>query len=56
MTRATWNGTTIAESDDTVVVEGFMARDGSPNASGGRVTFTDGRRVFTAADEDARPQ
>lgn len=22
MTRATWNGTTIAESDDTVVVEG----------------------------------
>ncbi|KAB7745355.1 DUF427 domain-containing protein [Nostocoides sp. F2B08] len=22
MTRATWNGTTIAESDDTVIVEG----------------------------------
>jgi len=41
---------------DTIVVEGFLARDGSPNASGGRVTFADGRRVFTAADEDARPQ
>ena len=41
---------------DTIVVEGFLARDGSANASGGRVTFTDGRRVFTAADEDARPQ
>ena len=41
---------------DTIVVEGFMARDGSANASGGRVTFADGRRVFTAADEDARPQ
>jgi hypothetical protein len=41
---------------DTIIVEGFLARDGSPNASGGRVTFADGRRVFTAADEDARPQ
>lgn len=37
---------------DVVVVEGFRARDGSTNASGGSVTFTDGRRVFTAAAED----
>jgi len=38
---------------DVVVVEGFRARDGSNNASGGSVTFTDGRRVFTASSEDA---
>ena len=37
---------------DVVVVEGFRARDGSNNASGGSVTFADGRRVFTAAQED----
>lgn len=40
----------------TVVVEGFRARDGSTNASGGRVTFEDGRQVFTASAEDVRPQ
>ena len=40
---------------DTVIVEGFRARDGSNNASGGVVTFTDGRRVFTASPEDAKP-
>jgi Family of unknown function (DUF6152) len=36
-----------------VNVEGFRARDGSNNASGGRVTFADGRNVFTASSEDA---
>jgi hypothetical protein len=41
---------------DTVIVEGFRARDGSPNASGGRVTFEDGSQVFTASVEDARPE
>ena len=40
---------------DTVVVEGFRARDGSTNASGGRVTFPDGRSVFTASSEDKAP-
>lgn len=38
-----------------VNVEGFLARDGSNNASGGRVTFPDGRNVFTASNEDAVP-
>src|ERR1700733_6614790 len=33
-----------------VSVEGFRARDGSHNASGGKVTFTDGRSVFASAD------
>ena len=40
---------------DVVKVDGFRARDGSNNASGGRVTFSDGRSVFTASAEDARP-
>jgi hypothetical protein len=40
---------------DVVVVEGFRARDGSNNASGGRVTFADGRSVFTASSEDKAP-
>jgi hypothetical protein len=41
---------------DVVVVEGFRARDGSNNASGGRVTFADGRSVFTASNEDRAPR
>jgi hypothetical protein len=41
---------------DVVVVEGFRARDGSNNASGGRVTFADGRSVFTASREDQTPK
>jgi Family of unknown function (DUF6152) len=44
------------KSGDTVVVEGFRARDGSNNASGGRVTFPDGRSVFTASNEDKAPR
>jgi hypothetical protein len=41
---------------DVIVVEGFRARDGSNNASGGRVTFADGRSVFTASREDQTPK
>src|SRR5215831_8219008 len=37
-----------------VNVEGSRARDGSNNASGRRVTFEDGRNVFTAAAEGGR--
>lgn len=40
---------------DVVRVQGFRARDGSTNASGGKVTFADGRSVFTASAEDVRP-
>ena len=43
---------TALKVGDTIIVEGFRARDGSNNASGGLVTFTNGRRVFTAAAED----
>src|SRR5688572_8289000 len=37
-----------------VNVEGSRARDGSNNASGRSVTFSDGRNVFTATNEVAR--
>ena len=40
---------------DTIVVEGFRAKDGSCNASGGRITFTDGRNVLTAGAQDRVP-
>ena len=40
---------------ETVVVEGFRAKDGSNNASGGRVTFPDGRNVLTAGAQDRTP-
>jgi hypothetical protein len=46
----------VLKAGDTVVVEGFRARDGSNNASGGRVTFPDGRSVFTASNEDKAPR
>ena len=39
----------------TIKGEGFRARDGSNNASGGKVTFPDGRMVFTASSEDKLP-
>ena len=40
---------------ETVVVEGFRSKDGSNNASGGRVTFPDGRNVLTAGSQDRVP-
>jgi hypothetical protein len=46
---------TAMKPGDVVIVEGFRARDGSTNASGGSVTFADGRRVFTAAPQDKAP-
>jgi hypothetical protein len=47
---------TALKAGDVVVVEGFRARDGSNNASGGTVTFSDGRKAFTASNEDAVPK
>jgi hypothetical protein len=41
---------------DTIKVEGFLAKDGSANASGDKVTFSDGRQVFTASADDNRPK
>jgi hypothetical protein len=47
---------TALKVGDVITVEGFRARDGSNNASGGRVTFADGRQVFTASPEDQAPK
>ena len=44
------------KAGDMVKVDGFRARDGSNNASGGKVTFSDGRSVFTASNEDRAPR
>jgi len=46
----------VLKLGEELVVEGFRARDGSNNASGGKVTFADGRSVFTASAEDAVPK
>ena len=46
----------VLKIGDTIKVEGFLAKDGSANASGGRVTFADGRQVFTASAEDSVPK
>jgi hypothetical protein len=46
----------VLQLGTTVVVRGFRAKDGSNNASGGTVTFPDGRQVFTAGAEDKLPE
>ena len=46
---------TVIKAGMTISVEGFRAKDGSNNASGGKVTFPDGRNVFTAGAEDKLP-
>lgn len=45
----------VLKIGSVIHVQGFRARDGSNNASGGTITFSDGRRVLTAATEDAVP-
>ncbi|MBV9772222.1 MAG: hypothetical protein JOZ32_21800 [Bryobacterales bacterium] len=35
----------------TIHVEGFRAKDGTDNANGSKVTFPDGRMVFTSSQE-----
>ena len=40
---------------ETVVVEGFRSKDGTNNASGGRLTYPDGRQVLTAGSQDRVP-
>jgi hypothetical protein len=39
----------------TIDVEGFRAKDGSDNAFGSKVTFPDGRMVFTSSQEPGQP-
>jgi hypothetical protein len=46
----------VLKLGSTIRVEGFRAKDGSNNANGGKVTFADGRSVFTASAEDKTPR
>src|SRR5437588_9208315 len=46
----------VLKVGDMIKVEGFRAKDGSNNASGGNVTFADGKKVFAGAAEDVVPQ
>ena len=46
----------VLKPGDVIKVKGFRAKDGTNNASGGNVTFADGRKVFAGAAEDAVPQ
>ena len=46
----------VLKIGDTIIVEGFRAKDNSNNASGGNVTFADGRKVFAGSAEDAAPR
>ena len=41
---------------EVIKVDGFRAKDGTNNGSGGRITYADGRQAFTAAQEDANPE
>ena len=45
----------VIQEGMTITVEGFRSKDGSNNANGARVTFPDGRSVFTAGSEDSIP-
>jgi hypothetical protein len=46
----------VLKVGDVIRVTGFRAKDGSNNASGGNVTFADGRQVFAGAAEDVVPK
>ena len=45
----------VLQPGTVVVVEGFRAKDASNNANGNKVTFQDGRSVFTASGEERTP-
>jgi hypothetical protein len=46
----------VLKVGDVIKVEGFRAKDGSNNGSGGNVTFADGRKVFAGSAEDVAPR
>src|SRR5437667_11473738 len=46
----------VLKPGDTVKVEGFRAKDGSNNASGGTVTLADRTKVFPGPAEDVLTQ
>ena len=51
LARRGWKKDSLKEGDQ-ITIQAFRAKDGSNNASGRKVTFPDGRDVFTASAED----
>jgi Family of unknown function (DUF6152) len=43
------------KADDEIVIEGFLAKDGSHTANARSVQTPDGRRFFTGATDDGAP-
>jgi hypothetical protein len=41
---------------DSILVEGYLAKDGSKLANARQITLADGRKVFAGAAEDGGPQ
>jgi hypothetical protein len=41
---------------DAVIVEGYLAKDGSSLANARQVTLADGRKVFAGSSDDGGPQ
>ena len=45
----------VLKVGDVIKVEGFRAKDGSNNASGGNVTFADGKKLFLGSSGTGAP-
>jgi hypothetical protein len=43
------------KTGDTVVVEGYLAKDGSKLANARQVSLTDGRKLFAGSSDDGGP-
>jgi len=41
---------------DLIIVEGYLAKDGSKLANARNVTLTDGRKIFAGSSDDGGPQ
>ena len=41
---------------DSVIVEGYLAKDGSSLANARQITLADGRKVFAGSSDDGGPQ
>jgi len=41
---------------DVIIVEGYLAKDGSKLANARNVTLTDGRKIFAGSSDDGGPQ
>lgn len=52
--RLGWQRDTVKVGDE-IKVEGYVAKDGSKNANGRKVTFADGRKIVTESTGDGGP-